>query len=85
MEKWLSLKMPGATVYKGVEGFGASARIHDAAILEMSENLPVVIEMIESEKQVKKALKAVESLLPDHCLVTLQKVKAIRYRHYQKK
>jgi PII-like signaling protein len=85
MEKWLSLKMPGATVFKGVEGFGLSAHMHDAAILEISENLPVVVEMIDSAKQVQKALKAVEPLLPEHCLVTVQKVKALRYRHYQKK
>jgi uncharacterized protein len=85
IEKWLSLKMTGATVFKAIEGFGASAHIHDAGILEMSENLPIVIEMIDAGPKVSKALKAVEPLLPDHCLVTLQKVEAIRYQHYKKK
>jgi PII-like signaling protein len=85
IEKWLSLKMSGATVFKGIEGFGASAHMHDAGILEISENLPIVIEMVDAGPKVMKALKAVESLLPDHCLVTLQKVKAIHYQHYKKK
>jgi PII-like signaling protein len=85
IEKWVSLKMTGATVFKGIEGFGSSAHIHDSGILEMSENLPVVIEMIDAGPQVKKALKAVEPILPDHCLVTVQKVTAIRYQHYKKK
>lgn len=78
VEKWLSMKMTGATVYKAIEGFGASARIHDAGILEISENLPVVIETIDQSDRVLKALKAVEPLLPPHCLVVMQDVKFIR-------
>ncbi len=80
VKKWLSIKLKGATVYKAVEGFGSSAHIRDAAILEISENLPVVIETIDTSAQTAKALKAVESLLPAHCLVTLQDIKAIRYQ-----
>jgi len=83
IKKWLSMKLKGATVYKAVEGFGSSAHIRDAAILEISENLPVVIETIDSSAQTAKALKAVESILPAHCLVTLQDVKTL-YRNHQK-
>jgi uncharacterized protein len=79
IKKWLSMKLQGATVYKGIEGFGSSAHIHDAGILEISENLPVVIETIDTPAQLAKALKAVESLLPSHCLVTIQDVKVVRY------
>jgi hypothetical protein len=79
VKKWLAMKLKGATVYKAVEGFGSSAHIRDAGILEISENLPVVIETIDIATQVAKALKAVETLLPVHCLVTLQDINVIRY------
>ena len=79
IKKWLSMKLKGATVYKAVEGFGSSAHIRDAGILEISENLPVVIETIDTPAQVAKALKTIESLLPVHALVTLQDIKVVRY------
>jgi PII-like signaling protein len=85
IKKWLSIKLKGATVYKGLEGFGSSAHIHDAAILEISENLPVVIETVDTSAQVAKALKSVEALLPAHCLVTLQDIKVVRHHRPKSK
>jgi len=79
VEKMLELKMAGATVFKGVEGFGSSAYIHSAHILEITENLPVLIEVVDSPKQVRKALKALEPMLPTHCLVTLQDIQVLHY------
>lgn len=79
VEKVLELKMAGATVFKGVEGFGSSAHIHSAHILEITENLPVLIEVVDTPKQVQKALKAIEPMLPTHCLVTVQDVQVLHY------
>ncbi len=85
VEKLLALKVAGATVYKGVEGFGTSAHIHDAGLLELNENLPVIVEVVDKADRISKALKAIKPLLKPHCLVTLQDVKALYYRKPNKK
>jgi len=79
VEKFLNLGMAGASVFKGVEGFGSSAHIHTARILEITENLPVMVEVVDTPKQISRALKAVEPMLPKHCLVTVQDVKVLHY------
>ncbi len=85
LEKLLGLKMAGATVFKGVEGFGSAAHIHDAGVLELSENLPMMIEVTDTSKQILKALNAVEPFLPKHCLVTVQDTRVLHYRAPQLK
>jgi PII-like signaling protein len=79
VEKLLNTGIAGATVFKGIEGFGSSTHIHSSRILEITENLPVMIEVVDIPKQVLKALNAVELMLPKHCLVTVQDVKVIHY------
>lgn len=79
VEKFLDLGLAGATVFKGISGFGSSARIHSATILELTENLPVMVETVDTPPKIAKALAAVEPLLPKHCLVTLQDVKVLHY------
>jgi PII-like signaling protein len=68
VEKLRTIKIAGATVFKAVEGFGFSARIHDAGLLEISENLPMVVEVVDTPAQIAKALKPI---LAPHCLVTV--------------
>ena len=79
VEKLLNLHLAGATVFKGIEGYGSSFHIHSARILEITENLPVLIEVVDTPKQILKALKAVEPMLPKHCLVTVQDVRVLHY------
>src|SRR5436853_339130 len=79
VEKLLDLGIAGATVFKGIEGFGSSARIHSARILEITENLPMMIEVIDGPKQILKTINAVEPMLPKHCLVTVQDVRVLHY------
>lgn len=79
VDKLLEQKIAGATVFKGIEGFGSSAHIHTARILEITENLPVLIEVVDNLKQIQKALNMVEPMLPKHCLVTLQDIQVIHY------
>lgn len=79
VEKLLNTGLAGASVFKGVEGFGSSAQLHSARILEITENLPVLVEVVDTPKQIAKALKAIEPMLPKHCLVTLQDVRVLHY------
>jgi PII-like signaling protein len=80
VDKLLELKIAGATVFKGIEGYGSSAHIHSARILEITENLPVLIEAVDIPKQIQKALNTVEPMLPKHCLVTIQDIQVIHYQ-----
>jgi PII-like signaling protein len=79
VKKLLELKVAGATVFKAVEGFGSKAHLHDAGVLELSENLPILIEVVDTPTQIRKALKAVEPMLPTHCLVTVQDIQVLHY------
>ncbi len=79
VEKLLKSGLAGATVFKGIEGFGSSAHIHSARIMEITENLPILVEVIDSPKQILKALNAVEPMFPQHCLVTVQDVRVLHY------
>jgi PII-like signaling protein len=79
VEKWLKAGIAGATVFKGIEGYGSSAHIHSARILEITENLPVMLEVVDVPRQILKALNTVEPMLPSHCLVTLQDVRVLHY------
>jgi PII-like signaling protein len=84
VEKLLGIGIAGATVFKGIEGYGSSARIHSAQIIEIMENLPVMIEVVDGHQQILKALKAVEPMLPEHCLVTTQDIHVVHYHVPQK-
>ena len=74
--------LAGATVWRGIEGFGAASRIHTATILRMSEDLPVLIEIVDSDEKIRDFLPSVEALLEEAgCggLITLEKAEVIRY------
>jgi len=79
VEKLLGAGIAGATVFKGIEGYGSSAHIHSSRILEITEDLPVLLEIVDTPKQILKALNVVEPMLPKHCLVTLQDVRVLHY------
>jgi CBS-domain-containing membrane protein len=70
----------GATVTRGVAGFGAHSRIHTAAILRLSEDLPLRIEVIDSPKKIAKALEAITPMVREG-LITQEDVQVIRYTH----
>jgi PII-like signaling protein len=74
--------LAGATVWRGIEGYGAASRIHTASILRLSEDLPVLIEIVDSEERIRTALPRLEALLEEAgCggLITLEKAEVIRY------
>jgi len=74
--------LAGATVWKGVEAFGAASRIHTTKILRLSEDLPVVIEIIDAEEKINGFMPQVNEMFKQaQCggLVTMEKVKVIKY------
>jgi len=72
--------MAGATVLRGVMGFGADSRMHTAKILRLSEDLPMVIEIVDSPEKIEMFLPLLDDMIKEG-LVTLENVKVIAYRH----
>ena len=74
------LNLAGATVLKGMMGYGADSRIHTAKLLELSEDLPIVVEIVDNEDNINKLLPFLDEVVTEG-LITLEKVKVIKYRH----
>ena len=72
--------MAGATVLHGVMGFGAHSRMHTARVLRLSEDLPLVIEIVDKPERIEAFLPVLDAMV-DEGLVTLENVKVIAYRH----
>ena len=70
--------LAGATVLRGVMGFGKNSILHTAKILRLSEDLPMVVEIVDSLEKVEKFLPLLDEMISDG-LVTLEQVKAIQY------
>lgn len=71
--------LAGTTVLRGLMGFGAKSRIHTAKILRLSEDLPIVIEIVDTEEKIRSILPALDEMVGDG-MVTLEKVQVIAYR-----
>ena len=71
--------MAGATVLRGFLGFGANSRIHTSRILRLSEDLPVVVEIVDRKEKIEAFLEDLDHLI-DEGLVTLEKARVIAYR-----
>mgnify|MGYP005845063661 CR=1 FL=1 len=72
------MHLAGATVLRGPMGFGHSSRLHTAKILRLSEDLPVVIELVDSEEKINAFLPELNRMMGSG-LVTIEKVKVLRY------
>jgi len=73
------LHLAGATVLRGPMGFGKSSRLHTAKILRLSMDLPLVIEIVDSEEKIREFLPVLDEIMKGG-LVTLEKIKVIHYR-----
>jgi uncharacterized protein len=71
--------MAGATVLRGPMGFGAHSRMHTAKVLRLSQDLPMVIEIVDSEEKITALLPQIDEMVEEG-LVTLEKVRVIKYR-----
>lgn len=74
------LNLAGATVLKGAMGFGANSRIHTANVLRLSEDLPLVIEVVDTEEKINRLLPFLDQVVGEG-LITLEKVKVLKYSH----
>jgi PII-like signaling protein len=72
--------LAGATVLRGTLGFGANSRIHTAKILRLSEDLPMVVEIVDQAERIAAFLPDLDTMIGEG-LVTLEKVRVIAYRH----
>jgi hypothetical protein len=71
--------LAGATVTRGIEGFGASSHLHTTRILRLSEDLPLVIEIVDTEERIESLLPILEEMVGDG-LVTIETVRVVTYR-----
>ena len=71
--------LAGATVLHGAAGFGAHSRIHTAKILRLSEDLPIVIEIVDKPERIAEFLPVLDDMIEEG-LVTLERVRVITYR-----
>jgi PII-like signaling protein len=72
------LHLAGATVLRGPMSFGRSSRLHTAKVLRLSDDLPLVIEIVDSEDKINAFLPVLDEMMQSG-LVTMEKVKVIRY------
>jgi hypothetical protein len=74
--------LAGATVVKGIMGFGASSRIHTAKLLRLSEDLPLVVEIVDAEKKIEEFIPILNTIFEEANsggLITMEKVSIIKY------
>jgi uncharacterized protein len=72
--------MAGATVLRGMMGFGADSRMHTAKILRLWEDLPIVVEIVDKPERIAEFLPDLDTMIGEG-LITLERAKVIAYRH----
>lgn len=70
----------GATILRGLEGYGAHSRIHTAKILRLSEDLPIIVEIVDTTEKIEEILPKLDDMVGEG-MITLEKVNVIAYRH----
>ena len=73
----------GATVLRGIEGYGRAARLHTASVLRLSSDLPILIEVVDREDRLRAVLPEIDAMVPEG-LITLEHVEVIAYRSPQR-
>ncbi len=71
--------LAGASVFRGIMGYGGHSRIHTARVLRLSEDLPVMIEIVDLPEKIEAFLPALDAMIPEG-LVTLERVEVVWYR-----
>jgi PII-like signaling protein len=75
----------GATVIHGIAGFGASSVIHTASLVELSTDLPVLIEVVDDEAHVDRLLPILDEMVTGGALVTMERVRVLKYAAGEKR
>jgi PII-like signaling protein len=76
------LNLAGATVLRGIMGFGADSRMHTMKVLRLSEDMPIIIEIVDTQEKIATILPFLDENVKEG-LVTMEKVRVIMYRHNQ--
>src|SRR5262249_34259009 len=84
VERLRSEGFAGATVLRGLAGFGARSIVHTAHLLELSQDLPLVVEVVETQERVDRLMPILDEMMADG-LVTLEKVRVLKYSAGQKR
>ena len=84
VQKAKEMKLAGATVFRGIMGFGANSHIHSTKILRLSEDLPVLIEIIDTEENIEKFMPFIEEVVKQG-MVTQEKINVKLYRSSKEK
>jgi PII-like signaling protein len=71
-------KIHGATVLRGILGFGAASHVHTTNILRLSQDLPLIVEVVDTQENIDRVLPQIEPYIGDG-LITSEKVKVIKY------
>ena len=79
VERAHALGLAGATVLQGPMGFGRHSRVHTAKLAELSSDLPIVIELVDTDESIQRFMTEVDALVKEG-LVTLEKVRVVHYR-----
>lgn len=72
--------LAGATMLRGLMGYGAASRVHTAKILRLSEDLPIIVEIVDNQEKIASFLPVIDEMIQEG-LVTLERVQVILYRH----
>jgi len=78
LERLRKENLAGATVFHGIAGFGARSVLHTTHILRLSEDLPVVIEIVDTEEHIEKLIPILDEMVGEG-LVTMEKVRVLKY------
>jgi hypothetical protein len=76
------LDLAGATVYRGVLGYGAHKRVHRHKTLALSHDDPVMISIVDEEEKINKLLAALETLVRGGCLISVSDVTVVKYEEH---
>jgi hypothetical protein len=76
--------MAGATVVRGIEGFGAKSRIHSARVLVLSSDLPIIVDIVDKEERIEKFLSHIKEIVKEG-LITVEDVEVIKYSDKDRK
>lgn len=70
--------MAGATVFRGVEGFGMHRHVHTTRLVDVSDNLPMIVEIVDTEHRIHRFVSLLEEVIP-HGTITLSPVQIVKY------
>lgn len=69
----------GATIFQGTAGFGASSVIHTTSLVELSSDLPVLVEVVDDQAHIDRLLPILDEMISEGALVTVEKVRVLKY------